>query len=89
LAYANKNRADIIDYNRARRDGRRISTAAAESVMNHVINRRMSKGQQMRWSIRGAQCLLQVRVALLDDQLQTHFHARFPHSRSPEARHPS
>jgi hypothetical protein len=87
LAYVKKNRADIIDYNQARRDGRRISTAAAESVMNHVINRRMSKGQQMRWSISGAQCLLQTRVALLDDRLQTHFHARFPHFRCPEVRH--
>jgi hypothetical protein len=87
LAYVKKNRADIIDYNRARRNGRRISTAAAESVMNHVINRRMSKGQQMRWSISGAQCLLQTRVSLLDDRLQTHFHAQFPHFRSPEVRH--
>lgn len=87
LAYVRENRADIIDYNRARRSGRRISTAAAESVMNHVINRRMSKGQQMRWSISGAQCLLQTRVALLDDRLETHFHARFPHFRSPEVPH--
>ena len=55
--------------------------------MNHVINRRMSKGQQMRWSISGAQRLLQTRVAMLDDRLETHFYARFPHFRSPEHRH--
>ena len=87
LAFVRKNRADIVDYNRARRSGKRISTAAAESVMNHVINRRMSKGQQMRWSISGAQRLLQTRVAMLDDRLETHFYARFPHFRSPEHRH--
>jgi len=86
-AYVKKNRTDIIDYQQARRAGQRISTASAESVMNHVINRRMSKGQQMRWSISGAQCLLQTRVALLDDRLVTHFHSRFPHFRSPEVRH--
>ena len=57
LAFVRKNRADIVDYNRARRSGKRISTASAESVTNHVINRRMSKGQQMRWSISGAQRL--------------------------------
>lgn len=84
LEYVKQNRADIVDYNQARRNGQRISTAAAESVMNHVINRRMSKGQQMRWSISGAQRLLQTRVALLDDRLVTHFHAQFPHFRSLE-----
>ncbi len=84
LEYVKQNRADIVDYNRARRNGQRISTAAAESAMNHVINRRMSKGQQMRWSISGARCPLQTRVALLDDRLVTHFHAQFRHFRSPE-----
>jgi hypothetical protein len=87
LAYVKGNRADIVDYNRVRRSGRRISTAAAESVMNHVINRRMSKGQQMRWSIDGAHRLLQTRVAMLDDRLKAHFHAQFPHFRSPEVVH--
>ena len=87
LAFVRKNRADIVDYNQARRSGKRISTAATESVMNHVINRRMSKGQQMRWSISGAQRLLQTRVAMLDDHLETHFYARFLYFRSPEHRH--
>ena len=87
LAFVRNNRADIVDHNRARRSGKRISTAAAESVMNHVVNRRMSKGQQMRWSISGAQRLLQTRVAMLDDRLETHFYARFPHFGSPEPRH--
>jgi hypothetical protein len=84
LAYLRENRSDIVNYNRVRRSGRRISTAAAESVMNHVINRRMSKGQQMRWSIDGAHQLLQTRVAMLDNRLEAHFHAQFPHFRSPE-----
>ena len=55
--------------------------------MNHVINRRMSKGQQMRWSIDGAHRLLQTRVAMLDDRLEAHFHAQFAHFRSPEIVH--
>ncbi len=60
LEYVSKNRADIINYNRARRSGREHLHGLCRSVMNHVINRRMSKGQQMRWSMHGA-CLLQTR----------------------------
>ena len=52
--------------------------------VHQVINRRMSTSQQMRRSITGAQRLLQTRLALLDDRLQTHFHARFPHFRFSE-----
>ena len=55
--------------------------------MNHVSYRRMSMGQQMRWSASGAQRLLQTRVAMLDDRLETHFYARFPYFRSPKPRH--
>jgi hypothetical protein len=34
--------------------GHRISTAHVESVMNHLVNHRLSKKQQMRWSPEGA-----------------------------------
>lgn len=36
-----------------------------ESVMNHLVNHRLSKKQQMRWSLAGAHYLLQVRAELL------------------------
>jgi hypothetical protein len=74
----------LVDYARAREGGKRISTAPAESVMNHVINRRMSKRQQMRWSAKGAHLMLQARVDLLDDRLHGRYKARYPHFRSPE-----
>ena len=63
-------RRDLIDYQRARIAGRRISSAAAESVMNQLVNRRLSKRQQMRWSTKGAHCLLLRRVELLDGPLE-------------------
>lgn len=47
LDFLVNNRATLPNYNKERRAGRRISTAAAESVMNHLINRRLSKRQQM------------------------------------------
>lgn len=65
LVFLQHNATILVDYARARRAGRRISTAPAESVMNHLINRRLSKRQQMRWSINGAHYLLQTRVELL------------------------
>jgi hypothetical protein len=83
-SFLQSNRRDLIDYQRARMAGRRISSASAESVMNHVVNRRMSKHQQMRWSMYGAHCLLQTRVEMLDRRLEQHFEAWFPHFRTPE-----
>ena len=82
--FLRNNRTILIDYHQTRRDGRRISTAMAESVMNHLINRRLSKRQQMRWSMKGAHCVLQVRVEMLDGRLERHFREHFPHFRSPE-----
>ena len=84
LEFVSNNRKNLIDYAKARQQGRRISSASAESVMNHVINRRMSKKQQMRWSVMGAHFLLQARVEMLEGRLVDHFRARFPHFRSPE-----
>ena len=83
-AFLSNNRTILIDYHQTRRDGRRISTAMAESVMNHLINRRLSKRQQMRWSMKGAHCVLQVRVEMLDGRLERHFREHFSHFRSPE-----
>jgi hypothetical protein len=88
LTFLVNNRSDLIDYQKARMNGRRVSSASAESVMNHLINRRLTKRQQMRWSLRGAHYLLQTRVELLDGRLETCFAKRFPHFRSPEVAHP-
>jgi hypothetical protein len=85
LEFLRNNRDDLVDYQRARMAGRRISTASAESVMNHVINRRMSKRQQMRWNSASAHRMLLVRVELLDGRLEDCFRRRFPGFRSPEA----
>jgi hypothetical protein len=85
LTFLEHNRKDLVDYQRARMEGRRVSSASAESVMNHLINRRLSKRQQMRWSMKGAHYLLQTRVELLDGRLGSCFRDRYPHFRSPEA----
>lgn len=84
LELLRNNRDDLVDYQRARMAGRRISTASAESVMNHVINRRMSKHQQMRWNYPSAHRMLMVRFELLDGRQENHFRRQFPGFMSPE-----
>jgi hypothetical protein len=42
----------------------------AESAVNALVSRRMIKKQQMGWSRRSAQLLLQVRTAVLNGDLE-------------------
>ena len=44
-----------------------------ESIINRVIERRMTKKQPMRWSRRGAHLLIQVRLGVLEGGLQDAF----------------
>jgi hypothetical protein len=71
--YVGGNRRGVPNFARARAAGRRISTAHVESVMNHLINHRLGKRQQMRWSPAGAHYLLQVRVDVLNGTLLNRF----------------
>ncbi|MGA3093415.1 MAG: hypothetical protein ABSD75_32895, partial [Terriglobales bacterium] len=61
--------------------GHRISTAHVESVMNHLVNHRLGKKQQMRWSRAGAHYLLQVRAELLNGTLIDRFRVDHPRFR--------
>jgi hypothetical protein len=36
-------------------------------MVNYLVNERMNKRRQMRWAPQGAQRVLQVRAAVLDD----------------------
>jgi hypothetical protein len=68
--YISNNRNAIIDYGRRRRRGKPISTSRAESLVNQMVNTRMNKRRQMRWSPRGAHRVLQVRAAVLDGRFE-------------------
>lgn len=59
-------------------DGLPISSAMAESVVNQVISRRFLKEQQMKCSSKGAHQLLQVRTAVMNDELAEHFKLWYP-----------
>ncbi|MFL5284071.1 MAG: hypothetical protein ACJ8AW_24520, partial [Rhodopila sp.] len=67
----------LIDYGERHRAGLRVSTALTEGTANFLVNRRMNKSQQMRWSRRGADRLLQVRCAVYNGTLGASFGQRF------------
>ena len=54
----------------------RVSTAHVESTVNQLINWRMCKKKQMRWSKPGAYCLQQLKTAAINGQLQPYVAAQ-------------
>ena len=67
----------LVDYGERHRAGLRVGTALTEGTANFLVNRRMNKSQQMRWSRRGADRLLQVRCAVYNGTLGSGFGLRF------------
>ena len=63
----------LVNYALRHRVGLRIGTAVTEGTANFLVNRRMNKMQQMRWTRRGADVLLQVRCAVYNGTLGSGF----------------
>ena len=59
----------LVNYANRYRAGLRVGTSVTEGTANFLVNRRMNKSQQMRWSRRGADLLLQVRCAVYNGVL--------------------
>lgn len=76
--YISGNAGAIVNYGERYRCGERISTGFVESTVNQVIAKRFVKKQQMRWTPRGAHLLLQVRVNVLNNDLQKAFQRWHP-----------
>jgi hypothetical protein len=70
-------RAWLVNYAERHRAGLRVGTAITEGTANFLVNRRMNKSQQMRWSRRGADLLLQVRCAVYSGTLGSEFGQKF------------
>ena len=61
------------------------TTVGHSAAANFLVNRRMNKSQQMRWSRRGADLLLQVRCAVYNGTLGSGLGHRFqPHANQNE-----
>jgi hypothetical protein len=67
----------LVNYAERYRAGLRVGTAITEGTANFLVNRRMNKSQQMRWSRRGADLLLQVRCAVYNGTLGSGFGQKF------------
>ncbi len=68
--YIENNEGALIDDGQRSRAGKPISTSRAEGTVNQLVNARMNKRRQMRWSPRGAHRVLQVRAAVLDGRFR-------------------
>ncbi len=72
-AYLSGQSAWLVIYAERHRAGLRVGTSITEGTANFLVNRRMAKSQQMRWSRRGADLLLQVRSAVCNGTLGSGF----------------
>jgi hypothetical protein len=81
--YLRSQSAHLVDYAERHRAGLRVGTSLTEGTANFLVNRRMAKSQQMRWSRRGADRLLQVRCAVYNGTLGTGFGQRFQAANDP------
>lgn len=66
VAYLQRNKARLIHYAQRYRLGLPISTSAAESSLESVVGDRFKKNCKMRWTPKGANALLHLRVADLN-----------------------
>jgi hypothetical protein len=81
--YIRANATSIRDYGERFRAGEAISSAFVESAVNQVVSKRTVKWQQMRWKLRGAHLLLQVRTRVPNDELADVFQRWYPQFVAP------
>ena len=62
--YLRSQSAWLVNYAERWRAGLRVGTSLTEGTANFLVNKRRDKSQQMRWTRRGADLLLQVRCAV-------------------------
>ena len=75
--------SEWLNYAERHRAGLRVGTAITEGTANFLVNRRMNKSQQTRWSRRGADLLLQVRCAVYNGTRDSGFGQRFQPANDP------
>ena len=77
--------AKSCNYAERYRAGLRVGTSITEGTANFLVNRRMNKAQQMRWSRRGADLLLKVRCAVYNGTIGSGFSQRFEAFANPKS----
>ena len=74
----------LVNYAERYRAGLRVGTSITEGTANFLVNRRMNKSQQMRWSRRDADLLLQVRCAVYNGTFGSGIGHRFEAFANPK-----
>jgi len=67
----------LVNYAERHRAGLRGGTAITEGTTNFLVNRRMNKSQQIRWSRHGVDLLLQVCCVVYNGTLGSGFRQKF------------
>jgi hypothetical protein len=67
----------LVNYTERYSANPRVGTSVTEGTAHFLVNRRMNKSQQMRWSRRGAGLLLQVHCAVYNGTLGSGFGYQF------------
>jgi hypothetical protein len=75
--YLSGQSARLVNYAERYSASLRAGTSVTEGTANFLVNRRMNKSQQMRWSRHGADLLLQLRCAVDNGTLGSGFGHRF------------
>jgi hypothetical protein len=76
--YIERNAGMIRNYGKYWREGRVISTAFVESLVNSLVSKRFVKKQQMQWTRKGAHLLLQMRTKVMNQELAATFRKWYP-----------
>ena len=77
-SYILNNASYIPNYGERWRNGEAIATGFVESTVNKVISKRFVKKQQMRWTTKGVHILLQVRMLVINEELESKFKQWYP-----------
>ncbi|AEI82121.1 hypothetical protein CNE_BB1p07010 (plasmid) [Cupriavidus necator N-1] len=78
IVYLDNNRHFIVNYGDRYRHGEPIASGFVESAVNQVVSKRYVKRQQMAWRPRNAHNLLQIRTAVLNNQLRSYVERWYP-----------
>jgi hypothetical protein len=73
IGYLDNNQNFIVNYGDRYRHGEPITSSFVESAVNQVVSKRFVRQQQMTWRPAHAHDLLQVRTAVLNEQLRSCF----------------
>jgi hypothetical protein len=73
IGYLENNQNFIVNYGDRYNHGEPITSSFVESAVNQVVSKRFVKRQQMAWRPAHAHGLLQMRTAVLNEQLRSCF----------------